>query len=127
MSSTVPEYFSAHSVSSLTGSTSCVVIRTALPDRLTLPLSTKRTLSSETSAFKSFPAPFSCMLELREITRSVRICERSVMISSVRPSLKYSLSGSALRFSKGSTTIDGLSPAVSCVGRDEAAVVCGAR
>jgi len=46
------------------------------------------------------------MLEWREITRGLRICDRSVMISSVRPSLKYSLPGSALWFSKGSTAID---------------------
>jgi len=57
------------------------------------------------------------MLELREITRRLPTCERSVMISSVRPSLKYSLSGSGLRFSNGRTTIDFSSVSGCTAGR----------
>jgi hypothetical protein len=46
------------------------------------------------------------MDELREIRRRPFTPERSVMSSSVRPSLKNSLSGSALRLTNGSTAID---------------------
>ena len=45
--------------------------------------------------------------EVREITRSPRMHERSAISSSVRPSAKKAFSGSGLRLSKGRTTIDG--------------------
>src|SRR6266536_1360071 len=43
------------------------------------------------------------------MTNSPESLERSVMRSSVMPSLKYSCSGSPLRLTKGSTAIEGLS------------------
>jgi hypothetical protein len=54
----------------------------------------------------SLVVPLSCIAEVREITFRARTAERSEMISSVRPSLKYSLSGSGLRLAKGSTTME---------------------
>ena len=47
--------------------------------------------------------------ELRAMTNSSENRDSSVMMSSVMPSLKYSCSGSPLRFVKGSTAIEGLS------------------
>src|SRR5216683_5387547 len=43
------------------------------------------------------------MIEVREITRKVPICARSVINASVIPSAKYSCDASPVRFSKGST------------------------
>src|SRR4029078_7181577 len=43
------------------------------------------------------------------MTKRLEIRERSPVNTSVRPSLKYSCSGSLLMFTKGSTTSDGLS------------------
>src|SRR5439155_11841712 len=43
------------------------------------------------------------------MTKSQRIRESAVMISSTMPSAKYSCSGSPLILAKGSTAIDGLS------------------
>ena len=43
------------------------------------------------------------------MTKKAEIFERSVMIFSVIPSLKYSCFGSSLMFTKGSTAMDGLS------------------
>ena len=48
-------------------------------------------------------------LELRTITKSQRMRDSAVMISSTMPSAKYSCSGSPLRLAKGKTAIDGLS------------------
>src|SRR5437868_2494546 len=45
--------------------------------------------------------------EVREMTRKAPIFVRSVIRASVMPSLKYYCSGSAERFSRGRTTIDG--------------------
>ena len=61
--------------------------------------------------------PFSRMTDWREITRSALIIERSVISSSVSPSAKCSLSGSALTVANGSTAIVGTSirPGVSDV------------
>ena len=61
----------------------------------------------------SLSVPLSCIAELCEITRSARIFDRSVVKSSVRPSLKYSFSGSGLRLANGTTTIDLVSGSVS--------------
>src|SRR5271168_4674416 len=52
-------------------------------------------------------------LELRAMTKSQRMRESAVMISSTMPSTKYSCSGSPLMFWNGSTAIDGLSGRVS--------------
>ena len=48
-------------------------------------------------------------LELRAMTKSQRMRESAVMISSTMPSAKYSCSGSPLILANGSTAIDGLS------------------
>ena len=48
-------------------------------------------------------------MELRAITKNERTRLSEVMISSTRPSAKYSCSGSPLMLVKGSTAIDGLS------------------
>src|SRR5205085_11674330 len=53
--------------------------------------------------------PWYVKLELRAMTKSQRERDRPVTISSTIPSAKYSCSGSPLRFSNGSTAIDGLS------------------
>src|SRR5216683_1332359 len=50
------------------------------------------------------------------MTKSQRMRERAVMISSTMPSAKYSCSGSPLMLAKGSTAIDGLSGSDSAGG-----------
>ena len=50
--------------------------------------------------------PLNVIAELREMTRRSRTWDRSVMISSVIPSQKYSWSFSGLRSVKGRTTMD---------------------
>jgi hypothetical protein len=50
--------------------------------------------------------PLSIIAEVREMTRSAVTLERSEMISSVRPSLKYSFSASELTLVNGRTTMD---------------------
>src|SRR3990170_8652361 len=53
---------------------------------------------------------------LRAITCRPEILERSVMMSSVMPSEKYSCSGSPLMLLKGNTAIDGRSGAADAGG-----------
>src|SRR6516225_8555774 len=53
--------------------------------------------------------PLYLNVELRAMTKSHRIRESAVMISSTMPSAKYSCSGSPLMLANGSTAIDGLS------------------
>jgi hypothetical protein len=48
-------------------------------------------------------------VELRAMTKSQRMRDSAVMISSTMPSAKYPCSGSPLMLAKGSTAIDGLS------------------
>ena len=55
-------------------------------------------------------------LELRAMTKSQRMRDSAVMISSTMPSAKYSCSGSPLILAKGSTAIDGLSGSGSAGG-----------
>src|SRR5262245_22471283 len=50
------------------------------------------------------------------MTKRLEILERSPVRTSVRPSLKYSCSGSLLMLTKGNTTIDGLSGNGSATG-----------
>jgi hypothetical protein len=50
------------------------------------------------------------------MTKSQRMRESAVMISSTMPSAKYSCSGSPLILAKGSTAIDGLSGSGSTGG-----------
>ena len=59
---------------------------------------------------------FSLTDEVREITVSAPTRERSAITSSIRPSAKYALSGSGLRFANGSTTIDFLGGAAGASG-----------
>ena len=54
---------------------------------------------------------------LRETTASADTLLKSVMMSSVMPSLKYSCSGSPLMLAKGSTQIDGAAAARSRLAR----------
>src|SRR5262249_44397084 len=53
--------------------------------------------------------PLYVKLELRAITKSQRMRDSAVMISSTMPSAKYSCSGSPLILANGNTAIDGLS------------------
>ena len=87
--------------------TSRAFMRTRWPSRRTDP----STISPAWSA-----VPTSCVLrglflkvndEVSERTSSPSITDRLRMISSVRPSTKYSLSGSGLRFLNGSTAMTG--------------------
>ncbi len=105
-SSSVPPYLSAQSWASFGASTSRAVMRRVFAARLTLPSSTYRQPRSRPMAARPRPSPLRRIAEDREITRRARTRDRSVMISSVSPSLKYSVSGSGLRLAKGKTTID---------------------
>ena len=53
--------------------------------------------------------------DVREMTRRDPIWDRSAVTSSVRPSAKYSFSGSVLRFVNGRTAID-VVRATACSG-----------
>ena len=105
-SSIVPLYLSAHSCSSVVVSVSWAVMRSALPAFRALPVRTYRTPSVWPISRIPLVVPLSCSDDAREITRSAFTPDRSVMSSSVSPSLKYSFSGSVLRLVKGSTAID---------------------
>ena len=94
-------------------STSCVVIRTRLPERKTAPSITASTFSSRAITGSALCAPLYCMAEVREITRRALILPKSVMSASVIPSAKYSCSGSFDRFSSGSTARDRMRPAAA--------------
>jgi hypothetical protein len=50
--------------------------------------------------------PRNVLDEAREMTRKACVFASVVVSSSVRPSAKYSFSGSVLRFAKGSTAMD---------------------
>jgi len=92
----------------VSASTSCATIRTRLPARRTLPSRSVAT-SSAAPISRGLRSPFlKAITELREITLSERIFESWMMTSSVIPSAKYSFSGSGLRFTNGSTAIDGV-------------------
>jgi hypothetical protein len=62
--------------------------------------------------------PLYAKLELRAITNSNLKRDRPVMMSSTRPSTKYSCSGSPLIFWKGKTAMEGLSGKGSSVDED---------
>ena len=64
--------------------------------------------------------------ELRAITNRPEIFERSVIRSSVMPSLKYSCSGSPLMFVNGSTAIEGLSGSAAGRAAERGSAVIGA-
>ena len=65
-------------------------MRTLSPTRMTEPSTTASTLSAlAISGVGGRCDPLYCMTEPREITRSALTVARSVVSSSVRPSLKY--------------------------------------
>src|SRR6516165_7892838 len=84
-------------------------MRTRLPDLRTDPSSTYRTPSSRPTCFTSTDWPLYVKLLLRAMTKSQRIRDSAVMISSTIPSAKYSCSESPLMFWNGITAIEGLS------------------
>jgi len=85
------------------------VIRTRLPDLRTLPSTTYRTPSSRATFFTSTACPLNLNEVLRDMTNNSRKRERSVRMSSVRPSAKNSCSAAPLMLTNGSTMIDGFS------------------
>ena len=91
---------------------SCAVTRIRSPARRTLPSSTLVTPSAcamwRTSSF----LPLNENADVRAITFSPSTCASALMISSARPSPKYSFSRSALRLANGSTAIDAATSAV---------------
>ncbi len=82
-------------------STSCAVMRSALPAFRALPVNAYRTPSVRPISRMPLVVPLSCSEEVREITRSAFTPERSVISSSVRPSLKYSFSGIGAQVREG--------------------------
>src|SRR5262245_16416054 len=84
-------------------------MRSRLPPFLTEPSSTYRTPSSRPTCLMSTALPLYVNEELRAIKNHQRMHDSPVMMSSTRPSAKYSCSGSPLMFWNGSTAIDGLS------------------
>ena len=92
-------------------------MRTRLPDLRTLPSSTVATLSLAPTSAMSIPFSRNRKDDERAATWRPSNCVSALMISSVMPSLKYSLSGSALMLANGSTAID-FAPAVSSLDGD---------
>src|SRR5436190_3301595 len=76
------------------------------PDLRRDPLSTVDTLSLRPASWRSSRFPFIANELARDATRSVRTFDNALMISSAIPSARNSFSGSALRFSNGSTPTD---------------------
>src|ERR1039457_3499202 len=74
--------------------------------RDTEPNTTQPTCSSRPALSGSTFALSYRYTEPRALTRSVGIRERSLMSDSVMPSVRYSISGSCIRFSKGSTATE---------------------
>src|SRR5271169_7065911 len=77
------------------------------------PSSTERTPSSLPTSRMSTERPLYVKLELRAITVRPAIFDRSVMMSSVMPSEKYSCSGSPDMLVKGKTAIEAATPFAS--------------
>ena len=103
MSRISPSKLSAQRCLSADASISWAEIRTWSPERKTLPSTTASTFSSRAISAKGLRVFLYVMADVREITRSVLICPRSVINSSVMPSAKYSCDASPERFSSGST------------------------
>ena len=87
-SSVVPEYLCAQSAESLAMSISFVVTRSDDPLRRTDPSSKYCTPRFAAMSASGSERPLRRMLDVREMTRSARTLDRSVMISSVSPSAK---------------------------------------
>ena len=86
---------------------SCAVTRMRSPERRTLPSRTFVTPSACAMRRTSSFLPLNANADVRAMTFSPGICASALMISSARPSLKYSFSLSPLRLANGSTAIDG--------------------
>src|SRR6187200_3684596 len=94
----------------------CAVIRNLFPAFLTLPSSIKSASVSLLIVFVSFVVFLYFIEVVREITLVSFSFDKLEIITSVRPSLKYSCSGSLLIFTKGKTTMEGLSGSGSACG-----------
>ena len=95
---------------------SWAVTRSLVSARRTLPSRTVRTRSCSPIVRMSCVAPLNANDEVRDATRSEATPESAFTISSVMPSLKYSLSGSALRFTNGNTAIEFAATAAAGTG-----------
>src|SRR5215472_15029500 len=82
-------------------SISCAVIRTLPPALRTLPSTTWLTLSWRATCGTSTCLPLNMKAVLRAATQSADTLDRSVMMSSLIPSEKYSCSGSPLMLANG--------------------------
>ncbi len=85
------------------------MIRRRLPALRTLPSSTVRTRNCSPILVMSSCLPLKANEEVRDTTRRASTLLNALMISSAMPSVKYSLSGSALMLANGSTATDGVS------------------
>ena len=87
-------------------STSWAVMRTRLPSRCTLPSSTCATRSRRATSLTGRLWPLNAKAELRAGTSTPGSWPTALRISSLIPSLKYSLAVSRLRLVNGSTATD---------------------
>ena len=108
MSVSSRSYRSLHTCPPSTAAISCAVTRIREPARRTLPSSTCATSSASAILRTSSALPRNAKDDVRAITFSPSTFASRLMISSARPSLKYSCSLSALRFANGRTAMDGL-------------------
>src|SRR5437899_8424173 len=99
-------YVSAHTWRSVAPSISCAVILSRPPACSTYPSTTKPTFSSLAISGSGLLTALYCITDLREITLSAPILDRSAMRASVMPSTKYSCPGSPVKLSSGSTASD---------------------
>ena len=91
-------------------------MRTRFPDLRTLPSRTVVTFKLAPTVRRSTCLPLKEKAEVRATTRRFSICVKALMISSVMPSVKNSLSESELIFENGSTTMAGRrTPALASV------------
>src|SRR5258708_10253602 len=95
---------------------SWAVIRTRPPALRTLPSRTWLTPSWCATSLTFGDLPLKPKAVLRATTDRAETLERSVMMSSLIPSLKYSCCGSSLMLANGSTQIDSLRTAGTGVG-----------
>src|SRR5213592_4444024 len=89
---------------------SCAVMRRRSPDCRTVPSSTAETPSSAPMARMSCGFPLRANADVREAMRRPSTLVSALISSSLMPSLRYSLSGSALAFTNGSTAMERVLP-----------------
>ena len=89
--------------------TSCALIRSRPSERSTEPSTTRFACSCWPTSRILRGLSLNVNDEVRDLTSNPSITDRFRMISSVRPSTKYSLFGSALRFLNGRTAMVGVS------------------